>query len=134
MKLNFSEEYQGCFVCGKENTQGLKLDFIYDEVSDEVYSLCNFKTYMQGYDRIVHGGFISMLLDEVMAKTCLYKNIEAVTARIDIRFKKPVYVDERVVFRGKTLEIRGKKIILSALCIDENGKERAHAQGLFIRV
>ena len=123
MKLNFSEEYQGCFVCGKENTQGLKLDFIYDEVSDEVYSLCNFKTYMQGCDSIVHGGFISMLLDEVMAKTCLYKNIEAVTARIDIRFKKPVYVDERVVFRGKILEIRGKKIILSALCIDENGKE-----------
>lgn len=134
MKLNFSEDYQGCFVCGKENPQGLQLDFLYDEEAEEVYALCNFRKYMQGYDTIVHGGFISMLLDEVMAKTCLHNNIEAVTARMDIRFKRPVYVNEEVLIRGKILEVRGKKVTLTSRCIDKLGKDRATAQGLFIRV
>jgi acyl-CoA thioesterase FadM len=75
-----------------------------------------------------------MLLDEVMAKTCLQNNIEAVTARMDIRFKRPVYVNEEVLIRGKILEVRGKKVILTARCIDKLGKDRATAQGLFIRV
>ena len=53
---------------------------------------------------------------------------------MDIRFKRPVYVNEEVFIRGKILEVRGKKVILTARCIDRMGKERATAQGLFIRV
>ncbi|MBA7659645.1 hypothetical protein ES703_67630 [subsurface metagenome] len=132
--LSFNEKYQGCFVCGRENSKGLRFDFLYDEVNDEVYSHCSFDDYMQGYEKIVHGGFISMLLDEVMAKICLYKKIQAVTARIEVRFKKPVYVDEEIVVYGKILEMRGKRISLTARCIDHKGEERALARGLFIRI
>jgi len=134
LELNYSDEYQGCFVCGNENRQGLKLDFIYDEINDEIYSACSFRDYMQGYERIVHGGFISMILDEVMAKACLQKNTPAVTARIEVRFKKPVYVDEEVIVRGKILNTKGKTIHLAAQCVDRNGGEKASAQGVFMRV
>lgn len=130
---NSSGSYQGCFVCGKENAQGLKLDFFHDEETDEVSTRCSFPPTAQGYEGVVHGGFISMLLDEVMAKACLQKKIPAVTGKIEVRFKKPVHVEEEVEFRGRVLEVRGKKIIAEARCLSGAGEGRALAEGLFIR-
>ena len=75
-----------------------------------------------------------MLLDEVMAKACLFNDTQALTAKIEIKYKKPVYADEVIEVRAKIREIRGKKIKLSSRCIDENGDTRASAEGLFIRV
>lgn len=89
---------------------------------------------MQGFEGIVHGGFISMLCDEIMAKACLAKNIIAVTGTLEIRFKKPVYVHEEIWFFGRVIEKRGKKIRLKARCSDRNGIEKATALGLFIEL
>ena len=75
-----------------------------------------------------------MLMDEVMAKACLFSDMQAVTARIEIKFQKPVLANEEMEIRGKIQEIRGKKIKLSSLCIDKKGETRASANGLFIRV
>lgn len=132
MKIDYDDNYQGCFICGKSNDKGLKLDFSYEEEVGEVCAIWKPLEYMQGFKGIVHGGFIFMLLDEVMAKACLYKKIPAVTARIEIRFKKPVYVDEEMEVKGKILEIKGKKIKLWASCMDIKGIERVSAEGLFI--
>ncbi len=134
MKLDYSEDYQECYVCGRENKNGLNLTFIYDDDRDEIYTRCRFARYMQGYAGIVHGGFISMLLDEVMAKMCLQRKIRAVTGRLEIKFNKPVYVDEEVEFRAQFEDIQKKKVLLSSRCLDLNGLQRAHARGLFILV
>ncbi len=134
MKVNYSGNYEGCFVCGKRNHAGLKLDFFYDREEEEVYTVWKPEHYMQGFEDIVHGGFISMLLDEVMAKVCIFNNTPAVTVKIEVRFKKPVYVNEEVIIRGKSLEVRGKRIKLKARCMDRNGEERALATGLFLGI
>lgn len=111
----------------------MRLDFLYDTQRDEVYTTCMFKKYMQGFSQVVHGGFLSMLLDEVMAKACLQKNIPAVTARFEVRFKKPVFVEEEMTFLGKVTEIHGKKIQTEAFCVDREGFERVSARALFVR-
>lgn len=134
LKLIYNEDYQECFVCGIKNDKGLKLEFLYDEDTKEAYVKYSFHEYMQGYKRIIHGGFIFMLMDEVMAKACLYQSITAVSAKSEIRFKKPVYACEEIEVRGKILEIRGRKIKTVARCIDSEGEERASASCLFIRV
>lgn len=134
MKLDYSEDYQECYVCGSENKKGLNLAFVFDEPRDEIYTRCRFARYMQGYAGIVHGGFISMLLDEVMAKMCLQRGIQAVTGRLEIKFNKPVYVDKEVEFRAQFEDIQKKKVLLSARCLDLNGLQHARAHGLFIRV
>ncbi len=134
MKLDYSEDYRECFVCGSENKKGLNLTFVYEDTSDEMYTRCRFARHMQGYAGIVHGGFISMLLDEVMAKLCLQKEIQAVTGRLEIKFNKPVYVEEEVEFRAQFEDIQKKKVLLSAVCIDLKGSQRARAHGLFIRI
>jgi acyl-coenzyme A thioesterase PaaI-like protein len=133
LRFNFTDEYQGCFVCGKENPQGLRIEFSYDETQDEMSAICRFPDYMQGYENIVHGGFVSMVLDEVMAKACLQNNTPAVTARIQVRFRKPVYVNEEVIVRGKILSMKGKTIHLMSRCLDTKGEEKASAEAVFIR-
>jgi len=132
MVINYSQEYEGCYVCGKKNEHGLQLDFLYDEKRDEIFTTIVLKQFMQGYEGIVHGGFLSMLLDEVMAKACLYKNLTAVTAKFEIRFKKPVYIREKIELRGRITEIKGKKIYTESVCVGKDGDLRARAIALFI--
>jgi len=141
-RINYSNEYQGCFVCGKENKKGFKLDFNYSEQTDEVYTIFKPQRYMQGYEAILHGGFISMLFDEVMAKACLRKGITAVTAKIEVRFKKPIFINETLEFKGKIVKMKGRKIELRAVCLTgdglkdglKDGIEKAEANALFIKI
>lgn len=134
MRLDFSDNYQGCFVCGKENKYGLKMEFSYDEVEKEMYATYRFPQYMQGYENIVHGGFVSMVLDEVMAKVCIYEEIPAVTARMEVRFRKPVYVNEVITVRGRIVSRKGETIQLLARCLDKSGIEKVRAEAVFIRI
>ena len=133
MGIEYDDTYQGCYVCGKQNLQGLQLDFHHDDERDETYTRCRFDVFMQGYKRIVHGGFVSMLLDEVMAKACLHRDLTAVTVQFEVRFRKPVFVTEEIVFVGRVLEVRGRRIRTEARCEDRAGEERATAGALFIR-
>ena len=132
MRIDYSSEYEGCYVCGKNNPLGMKLDFTCDHSSGEMVARYSFDEYMQGYSGIVHGGFISMLLDEVMAKACLNRKYAAVTARIEVRFKKPVYVNEEVTLRGRVVSVKGKKILTESFCLDPDGLTRASASALFL--
>ena len=134
MKPVYDDDYQECFVCGSKNSRGLKLKFSYDRDKDEAYTEFRFPEYMQGFKKIIHGGFLFMLLDEVMAKACLFNDMRSLTAKIEIKYHKPVYANEEIEIRGKILEIRGRKIKLSSCCTDENGNARVSAEGLFIRV
>ena len=134
VKIDYSENYQGCFVCGKANKQGLCLDFYHDKEKQEVYPVWRPKSYMQGFDGVVHGGFISMVLDEVMAKVCLFNGKPALTVRIEVRFKRPVLVNEEVMVRGRYIETRGKRMELEARCTGKDGEEKALAKAVFLCV
>ena len=53
-----------CFACGKENPDGLGLEFR-EEDGDVVTSFA-FPKRFQGYRNVVHGGLIATVLDEAM--------------------------------------------------------------------
>ena len=134
MKIDYSTEYQGCFVCGKENSRGLKLDFFFDHKKNEVYTNVVFEEYMQGYNGIIHGGFITMLLDEVMAKACLFADLPAVTAKLEVQFKRPAKIAEHLRFVGKLVERHGKRIKTEAECLNDSQELKAKAKALFVMV
>ena len=54
-----------CFVCGLENSYGLKLAF-YKDGPDKV--ICNYTVphYYEGYPGVVHGGIVTSILDEAV--------------------------------------------------------------------
>jgi len=54
----------------------------------------------QGYKGILHGGFISALLDAAMGSCLLHKGVEAVTVDLNVRFVEPVPYAAEVQVRG----------------------------------
>ncbi len=81
------KEYTWCFACGKDNPIGLKMEFTMD--AEECVAYFTPRQEHQSYDGRMHGGLISVLLDEIMGrlpvrhrrKTCLYgKNGTALPA------------------------------------------------------
>jgi acyl-coenzyme A thioesterase PaaI-like protein len=103
---------QYCFACGRDNPIGLKLRF---EYTDEgvVAQFIPAKEY-QGFVNILHGGIITTLLDEAMAHAVIAKGRQGVTARLEVKFKKPVVMDEMIVIKGQILWEKGRIIKASA--------------------
>jgi uncharacterized protein (TIGR00369 family) len=108
MKKMHLDDDRYCFVCGDRNPYGLKLAF---NTKDGV-TVAEFmpgKTH-QGFKDIVHGGIISSILDEAMIKTVLSQGIEAVTAEITVRLKKPLFVGEKAFIKAEITK-KGNRLI-----------------------
>ena len=88
------ETYGNCFVCGENNTNGLRLSFQIDKERRTLRTTFSASPTFQGWDGIVHGGIISTLLDEAMAKLVYELGYAAVTAFLEIKFKKPAPILE----------------------------------------
>lgn len=96
---------QWCFACGKDNPIGLQLVFI---EKDDCYSTTfTAGPEHQGYDGIMHGGLVSTILDEVMARYIYAKGFNAVTARLDVRFRQPTPIGQQMTATAKIVGKRG---------------------------
>lgn len=97
-----------CFACGKDNPIGLKLPIKLLDNEGGAYILpYKIKNEFQGYKGIVHGGIISTILDELSVYAAASINLKTVTANIEVKFLKPVYVDENITVRARVVEKRG---------------------------
>ncbi len=95
LKLIPNWDGQACFGCGAANEHGLQMKFFTD--NQQVYSFLEVPETMVGWNRIIHGGVLATILDEVMAWAAiyLYKQL-GVTKSIAIDFKKPVQCGEKI--------------------------------------
>jgi len=85
-----------CFGCSPNNYLGLKMQFIED--GDSVISKWDPEAHFAGYKSVLHGGIQATLLDEI-ASWCIQVKLKTagVTANLDLRYKKPVYVDQGII-------------------------------------
>lgn len=124
----------GCFVCGKSNPIGLKLEFAFE--GDEYVTYFTPKKEHQGWVGIVHGGLVATVLDEVMTRSIHVRGVNAVTGEMTVRLKRPAPIGSRLRFAGKTDEMRpnSRVILASARATDEDGVVLAEATGKIVRV
>jgi len=97
-----------CFGCGQENPIGLKLSFRCEE--DKAEAEFTPDELHQGWLGIVHGGIICTLLDEAMSHTVDSQGINCLTAKAEIRFRRPAFVGEPLVVTG-TMTMKRKRLI-----------------------
>lgn len=97
-----------CFVCGKNNTTGLKLSFNRKQDYAETEFIPSKE--FQGYSGIIHGGIISAILDEAMIHASMSEGDTPVTAEIKIRFKNSLKVDEEATVSA-SVKKRGGRLI-----------------------
>ena len=115
------ETYGNCFVCGKNNPNGLRLSFEIDKERQTLRSTFVASSTFQGWDGIVHGGIVSTLLDEAMAKLIYELGYEAVTASLEIRFKKPAPILEPLSIYGEITEVSKRLIRAKAHVANKDG-------------
>lgn len=125
-----SQTYDKCFVCGMANPIGLKLSFSYDEAG-HASAKCNLSEAYEGYPGVIHGGIISTLLDEVMAKAVLKSGNVAFTANLTMRFRHPVPSDTSLHLEGWIVENKSRTI-KTAASISDGSIVYAEAEAIFV--
>jgi uncharacterized protein (TIGR00369 family) len=130
-KLELADD-SWCFVCGPANPVGLKLEFAQE--GDDYVTYFTPEKQHQGYVGIVHGGIVSTVLDEVMARLVYVKGYHAVTAEMTVRLKKPAPLGQRLRFAGRIDSEEGRVIHCSARLTDEKGQLLAEATARMLKV
>ena len=115
------ESYGNCFVCGENNPGGLQLHFDIDKEKKTLKTTFVANPVYQGYDGIVHGGIITTLLDEAMAKLAYELGYKAMTASMEIRFKNPAPILEPLHVFGQITDADRRLIKAKARVTREDG-------------
>lgn len=107
-----------CFGCSSQNMHGLRL--IFKEEGDYVYSTWQPENHHQGYLNVLHGGIQATLLDEISSWVVFVKlKTSGVTARLEIRYKKPVSLEKGPVkIRAKLIEMKRNIAVIEAELFD----------------
>ncbi len=99
-----------CFVCGRRNPVGLKLDFYEDCETGEVRVNFAVPDAYQGYPGVVHGGIVSAILDEVSGRAVMIgegnERLMA-TLRLTVRFRRPTPTETPLTAVGWVRQIGG---------------------------
>ncbi len=124
---------QGCYVCGTKNPSGLGVVFDINRSARLISGRFAPSAAHQGFEGIVHGGILSALLDEAMAKLAFSLGIPAVTAEITVKFKSPASPGEELTITGRiTHETR--RLIQAEAKIEKGLVMIAEATGKLLRV
>jgi uncharacterized protein (TIGR00369 family) len=123
-------KFAGCFVCGEDNSAGLRARF-FAAADGTVLSTYVAEERFVGYAGILHGGVLAALLDEVMIKAILKDDILAVTASMEVKFKKPVRVGQEIKLIGKVAQNHGRAFRTEGRALVE-GEEVASATGVYM--
>jgi uncharacterized protein (TIGR00369 family) len=119
-----------CFACGPDNAVGLRMTFAYGDGTAK----CTVTPRREfgGWSDIMHGGIVATLLDEAMAHAVLGAGVRAVTARIEVRFRKAVPTEVPLIAEGIVRGRRGRVLEVDGTLADEDGTLYAESHARFV--
>ena len=98
---------------------------------DQKYGMCfacGPKPEHQSYNGRMHGGLITVLLDEIMGNYLFKKEgVPAYTARIDLRFRTPVQIGTTIRCEGHEVKRKGRLVVMEGVIINPDGTVAAEA-------
>lgn len=121
----------GCFACGRDNPIGLYLDDF--DLDDGVVS-ARFtpRPEYRGAGRSLHGGVAATALDEMLVWAgILTEGVLSVTGNMELRFRRPVEVDEVLVVSARVEDRSGRRLRISGR-LGVDGETRVEASGLYL--
>jgi uncharacterized protein (TIGR00369 family) len=123
-----------CFACGKNNPEGMRLKFSYDEEGD--CFVCRFRLGKRytGPPGHSHGGIIATILDEAMGKVNKLRHVVALTSQITVDYLKPVPLNKPLRVESREVSVRGRQHINMAEILNRKGEVLARGRGTFIAI
>jgi uncharacterized protein (TIGR00369 family) len=123
-----------CFACGKNNPDGMRLKFTYDEIRN--CFVCRFRLDKRytGPPGHAHGGIIATILDEAMGKVNKLRHVVALTSQITVNYLKPVPLNKPLRVESREVRVRGRRHTNMAEILNPKGEVLARSRGLFIAI
>jgi uncharacterized protein (TIGR00369 family) len=121
-----------CFACGPNNDHGLQLNIT--ETTEGVEAVIKPPVWTQGYTKMIHGGIIATILDEMAVWAAYKKGYKSVTAELNIRIKKALSIDEEYRAVGKVTTVKHKLIQAQSEIMDISQQTMAFADVKLIRI
>jgi uncharacterized protein (TIGR00369 family) len=121
----------GCFGCSSDNPHGLQMTFYTD--GQTVFSDIHVPGHMSGWNKTVHGGILSVILDEIMswAVLSLLKKM-GMTKTMTVEFLKPVSIQETLRAEGRPVEESGRhEALVEGFVYNQKGELCARSKGHF---
>lgn len=130
--LGFRDSQENrCFVCGPGNPSGLHLHF---EVEDGVVrARFSPRQWQQGWEQVVHGGVLAAVLDEAMAYVLFFGGYQGVTARLEVRYRKPARAGDELVVEARAVR-EGRRITDLESVLRRGDEVVAEASARFMRM
>ncbi|MEA1996502.1 MAG: PaaI family thioesterase [Gemmatimonadota bacterium] len=118
-----------CFACGTENPRGLGVNFI----SENGVTTGHFTVHdgLESLGGITHGGILTTLMDAAMARWLFDRDIVALTATLNVRFRMAVSPGKRLIVEARRKSKRGKRHYMESKLINEEHQEVASSEAVF---
>jgi len=116
-----------------DNPGGLHLQFQIDPDRQHLQSMFIPTEIYQGWDGIVHGGILSTLLDEAVAKLAYELGYDAVTVKLMVTFRRPAKIRHPLHIFGELTRVTSRVIEGHSRIEDENGNIVAEGHARLIR-
>ena len=125
--------YDRCFGCGRDHPTGLHIEMF--EATGDLHVQGSFTVteHHQGAPGLAHGGVISAAVDEGMGYLLWLVQSPAVTAHLEIDYRRPVPVGSRLELDGRVERMEGRKIFAS-MQGRVDGDLAVEARALYLKV
>jgi acyl-coenzyme A thioesterase PaaI-like protein len=121
-----------CWGCG-DNPEGIHLPLPTEEGIARYEASLSFGERHQAGPGIVHGGLVGAALDEACGLLATWHRFPAVTARMFVRYRRPVLINRQLEVCSWVRDSRGRRIHVDAELRD--GPEvLAEARAAFVHV
>lgn len=121
-----------CYGCGVRNPEGLHIAFEVDGL--DVTGRFTPRKVHQGFPGVAHGGIAAAAMDEAMGWAMYAAGAWAMTARMEVRYRRPLPLEEEVIVTARVTRNRGRRLEAEAAIATEQGEVLVQATGLFLRM
>jgi len=121
-----------CFGCGSRNPEGLHIAF--DVAGRRVTGRFTARETHVGYPGVAHGGIAAAVLDEAMGWAMYAAGAWAMTARMEVKYRRPLPLGQEVTVTAEVVRERGRVLDAIAQIRGPRGGLLAEAKAMFIRI
>jgi acyl-coenzyme A thioesterase PaaI-like protein len=121
-----------CYACGSANEHGLHMQFR----REGERTICEYRPppFTQGYPSRMHGGVVSAMIDEAMGYAVYHARRWGATARLSVRYRRPVLLDQVLRVEAWMVRDRGRLMELRADVRGADGTLLAEGEGTFMKL
>ena len=123
--------HPNCLGCGDENPAGIGMRMERD--GERVRGSVTLDRRHEGAPGYAHGGAVSTILDDALGMLLFVLRRPAVTARLEVDFRRPAYLGRPFDVEAWVDEVDGRKLWMRAE-LREQGEVIAAARSLFLEV